>query len=39
MAAQIATEELDSMAETFPIDPKNTENLIQTAMTSLSSKM
>ena len=41
MAAHAAVEELDKIAEIFPIDLKNlkTEPLIETAMTTLSSKM
>ena len=39
MAAQAAIEELDRIAESFPVDLKNPEPLIQTAMTTLSSKM
>ena len=41
MAAQVAIEELDRISEHFPIDLKNlqTEPLIETAMTTLSSKM
>eukprot|EP00048_Salpingoeca_helianthica_P014762 m.223410 g.223410 ORF g.223410 m.223410 type:complete len:538 (+) comp16247_c0_seq1:47-1660(+) len=39
MAARIATKKLDEVAETFPIDIKDTENLIQVAMTSLGSKI
>lgn len=38
-AARIAIETLDKMAESFPCDPNNTEPLIQTAMTTLGSKM
>lgn len=38
-AARIATEQLDKIAETFPYDPNNTEPLIQTAMTTLGSKV
>ncbi|MEQ2181214.1 T-complex protein 1 subunit epsilon [Goodea atripinnis] len=38
-AARIAIETLDKMAETFPCDPNNTEPLIQTAMTTLGSKV
>ncbi len=39
MAAQVAIEELDRISETFPVDLSNPEPLIQTAMTTLSSKM
>lgn len=39
MAAQIAVKELDGIAETFPIDLNNPEKLIETAMTTLGSKM
>jgi len=39
MAAQAATNELDRIAESFPVDLKNPEPLIQTAMTTLSSKI
>uniref|UniRef100_A0A3B4B5S4 T-complex protein 1 subunit epsilon n=1 Tax=Periophthalmus magnuspinnatus TaxID=409849 RepID=A0A3B4B5S4_9GOBI len=38
-AARDAIEELDKMSETFPFDPNNTESLIQTAMTTLGSKV
>ncbi|PWA18240.1 hypothetical protein CCH79_00004255 [Gambusia affinis] len=38
-AAHIAIETLDKMAESFPCDPNNTEPLIQTAMTTLGSKV
>ncbi|XP_047205372.1 T-complex protein 1 subunit epsilon [Girardinichthys multiradiatus] len=38
-AARIAIETLDKMAESFPCDPNNTEPLIQTAMTTLGSKV
>uniref|UniRef100_A0AAX7VQ29 T-complex protein 1 subunit epsilon n=1 Tax=Astatotilapia calliptera TaxID=8154 RepID=A0AAX7VQ29_ASTCA len=38
-AARIATEQLDKIAETFPYDPNNTEPLVQTAMTTLGSKV
>uniref|UniRef100_A0A3B5AH80 T-complex protein 1 subunit epsilon n=1 Tax=Stegastes partitus TaxID=144197 RepID=A0A3B5AH80_9TELE len=38
-AARIAIEQLDKIAETFPCDPNNTEPLIQTAMTTLGSKV
>jgi len=41
MAAHLATAELDRIAETFPVDLQNlnSEPLIQTAMTTLSSKI
>ena len=39
MAAQAAIKELDRISETFPVDLRNPEPLIQTAMTTLSSKM
>lgn len=39
MAAKVACEQLDSMAESYPIDLNNTEPLIQTAMTTLGSKI
>jgi len=39
MAAQIAVKELDKAAETFPIDLNNPEKLIETAMTTLGSKI
>merc|ERR1711962_223737 len=38
-AARIAIDQLDKIAETFPYDPNNTEPLIQTAMTTLGSKV
>lgn len=38
-AARIAIEHLDKTAETLPWDPNNTEPLIETAMTTLGSKM
>ncbi len=38
-AAAAALAELDRVADTFPVDQQNPENLIQTAMTTLSSKM
>ncbi len=38
-AAAAALAELDRIADTFPVDKENPENLIQTAMTTLSSKM
>ena len=39
LAAKIALERLDQIGEAFPVDPNNSEPLIQTAMTSLGSKM
>merc|ERR1711976_328459 len=39
LAARCAVKHLDSIAEKFVIDPKNPENLIQTAMTTLGSKI
>jgi T-complex protein 1 subunit epsilon len=39
MAAHVAVEELNRIAEQFPVDPSNLEPLIQTAMTTLGSKI
>lgn len=39
MAAQVAVEELNRIAEHFPVDQNNLEPLIQTAMTTLGSKI
>ncbi|CAD5111185.1 DgyrCDS519 [Dimorphilus gyrociliatus] len=39
MAAQVAVKELDKVAESFPIDLKNPDKLIETAMTTLGSKI
>ncbi|XP_043283637.1 T-complex protein 1 subunit epsilon [Venturia canescens] len=39
LAAQCATKHLDSIAESFPIDPKDLDPLIKTAMTTLGSKI
>merc|ERR1712242_569868 len=39
LAAQAANENLDKIADKFELDPKNPENLIQTAMTTLGSKI
>ena len=39
MAAHAAIDELDRISEHFPVDLNNLEPLIQTAMTTLSSKM
>lgn len=38
-AASIAIKQLDKIGETFPFDPNNKEPLIQTAMTTLGSKV
>ena len=38
-AAGIASEELDRIADTFPVDASNTEVLVKTAMTTLGSKI
>merc|ERR1719340_70365 len=39
LAAQAANENLDTIADKFELDPKNPENLIETAMTTLGSKI
>jgi T-complex protein 1 subunit epsilon len=39
MAAKVACDNLDKMADSYPIDFNNLEPLIQTAMTTLGSKM
>jgi len=39
MAAQVAIEELDRIAESYPVDLSSPEPLIKTAMTTLSSKI
>lgn len=39
LAAQCANKHLDTIAEAFPVDPKDLEPLIKTAMTTLGSKM
>merc|ERR1719471_666700 len=39
LAAQCAIKNLDKIADKFDLDPKNPENLIQTAMTTLGSKI
>ena len=39
MAAHVAVAELDRIAEQFPVDMNNLEPLIETAMTTLGSKM
>lgn len=38
-AAKIAIEQLDKIGDSFPVDPNNTEPLVQTAMTTLGSKV
>lgn len=39
MAAQCAIRNLDAIADTFPFDPTNTDNLVRTAKTTLGSKI
>ena len=39
LAARIALDRLDQISESFPVDAANTEPLVETAMTSLGSKM
>ena len=39
MAARVATKHLDTVADIFSVDPNNLEPLIQSAMTTLGSKM
>ena len=39
LAAKIANEQLDKICDSFPVDRHNPESLIQTAMTTLGSKM
>ena len=39
MAAHVAVAELDRIAEQFPVDTNNLEPLVETAMTTLGSKM
>lgn len=39
LAAQCANKHLDSIAESFPVDPKDLQPLIRTAMTTLGSKI
>lgn len=39
IAAKIANEQLDKICDSFPVDRNNPESLIQTAMTTLGSKM
>ncbi|XP_032821424.1 T-complex protein 1 subunit epsilon [Petromyzon marinus] len=38
-AARVAIAHLDSIAESYPVDPANTESLVLTAMTTLGSKI
>ncbi|XP_072009090.1 T-complex protein 1 subunit epsilon isoform X1 [Engystomops pustulosus] len=38
-AARIAIENLDKIGDSFPVDPENVEPLVQTAMTTLGSKV
>ncbi|XP_077125570.1 T-complex protein 1 subunit epsilon isoform X1 [Ranitomeya variabilis] len=38
-AARIAIDNLDKISDSFPVDPKNLEPLVQTAMTTLGSKV
>ncbi|EGD79935.1 chaperonin containing TCP1 [Salpingoeca rosetta] len=39
MAARVALDRLDEISENFPVDPKNKEPLVETAMTTLGSKI
>ena len=39
LAARIALDRLDAISDSFPVDASDTEALVQTAMTSLGSKM
>ncbi len=39
LAAQFCSKHLESISDSFPVDPGNLEPLIQTAMTTLGSKM
>lgn len=39
LAASIALNRLDEISDSFPVDASDTESLVQTAMTSLGSKM
>merc|ERR1719361_3267334 len=39
LAAQCAIKNLEKVADTYSIDPKNTDNLVKTAMTTLGSKI
>ncbi|XP_056376698.1 T-complex protein 1 subunit epsilon isoform X2 [Hyla sarda] len=38
-AARIAIENLDKISDNYPVDPENVESLVQTAMTTLGSKI
>ena len=39
MAARVALDRLDEISDNFPVDPENKEPLVETAMTTLGSKM
>lgn len=39
LAAQFCIQHLERISDSFPVDPSNVEPLIQTAMTTLGSKM
>ena len=39
MAAQFASRHLETISDSFPVDPANTEPLVKVAMTTLGSKM
>lgn len=39
MAAKVALDHLEKIAESFPVDRNNVEPLVKTAMTTLGSKM
>jgi len=39
VAMRVALKKLDDIADNFPVNVNNTENLIQVAMTTLGSKM
>jgi len=39
LAAQCAIKNLEKIADTYTVDPKNTDNLVKTAMTTLGSKI
>lgn len=39
LAAQFCIKHLESISDSFPVDPNNVEPLIKTAMTTLGSKM
>ncbi len=39
LAAKIALDRLEEISDSFPVDAADTESLVQTAMTSLGSKM